>query len=45
VNIEYLDVHFDDSFAYQRGTKERPEWNQEMSACDASEIKQRIRYL
>ena len=40
-----LNVHFDDGFADERSTKERAERNEEMTARDASEIKQRIRNL
>ena len=45
VNKTYLYVHFDDGFTNKRGTKKRPEWNKEVTTGDASEVKQRVRYL
>lgn len=39
-NKHFLDVHLDDGLANQCGTKEGPEWNQEVPTGDASQIKQ-----
>ena len=38
-------MHFDDGFAYERRTEESPEWDEEVTACDPSQVKQRIRNL
>ena len=38
----HLYVHLDDGFANQRGSKEGPEGNQEVTTCDARQIKQRV---
>ena len=36
----HLNVHLDDGLAYEGGSKERPERNEEVSAGDASKVKQ-----
>jgi hypothetical protein len=38
-------MHLDDGFADERGPKERPEGNEEVTAGDAGQIKQGVRDL
>lgn len=42
---DFLNVHFDNGLAEQRGPEECPEWYEEMAARDASQVEQRIWYL
>ncbi len=41
----HLNVHLDDGLADQGGPKEGPERNEEMSTCDACQVKEGIRDL
>lgn len=40
--VTNLYVHLDDGFPDQSGTEEGPEGNQEMTACDPSQVEQRV---
>ena len=42
---KYLEMHFNDSFSNKSCPKESPKWDQTVTACDASEIKERVRNL